>query len=828
MHPRKKTFFEEFTVAFSKQLIWEKCRELSRILPTASTNELHAIFVQICGDIFGYGAGGIGFGWDLASMTRSSSGSMYTGHYGHNQSYRDFSTALSFLGSNGPLFEVIHRLMHDPSHRYEFPISQLPVNYQKSIQSGGSGGMVMNSLTNANGTVSLTAFEYFLYHFASLLVRRQQQNLAPTNVNVNASSETLFVLLLEDYLTCFLPINPAMQAKLFTQPFQPSAAVSPQPQKPIQQTSPTTRQNRPTMFKKNFSPNFKHEEPRQDLNRQSEQSKSTSACSETWRSDTLVKVLVMFWIEGYAGEEALSENHNHSPTGPNMHPNSPGSYGLDYVSASIKVASSLPSAELMRAIRMFIKHSHYFNNACQQGSMYLPATMKVDIFSSKMNKMLLFSYLAKAIDHWPYDASFRLVLETWLSFIQPWRYLNMNNPEEEIKMDPARFSSFVSDNCIFYTRLMAKVLRRFQRLEIGSPKNAFMLFRVFKVMSQDNLFPCVKASAMNQGQLFQPNSAHKENIFSLEFKSFASELLLTSLKFLDREKGFKTQQDSTSKTKAEQKKQDSGFSAFLNAAVNFINGGSSADPADAEKAEREKVVQHLTLVTEKMSSMFELDQIVKEFKSFPPSNEHQRRESFLGHQESIDQADFMSSPNYGLSPEQRRGILNRKFKASGKYQGHPDLVPIRSDEFPVVVRLLHIISLWINTKFGPFVEETYYRQDLIGGLFREFAQGPATFLGRIDQVDSNLSLNTSIHGIPKKPVKLPPRIILRPLGGHMAVAYLAIFMFFTMIILGKSLIGSMISLMTIFLVGALVKTFLNPVVTPDSNSSAVYLSESFS
>ena len=42
-------------------------------------------------------------------------------------------------------------------------------------------------------------------------MRRQQLGLAPTNVNVNASSETLFILLLEDYLTCFLPIDPVLQ-----------------------------------------------------------------------------------------------------------------------------------------------------------------------------------------------------------------------------------------------------------------------------------------------------------------------------------------------------------------------------------------------------------------------------------------------------------------------------------------------------------------------------------------------------------------------------------------------------------------------------------------
>ena len=33
--------------------------------------------------------------------------------------------------------------------------------------------------------------------------------------------------------------------------------------------------------------------------------------------------------------------------------------------------------------------------------------MKIDIFGSRSNKNLLLAFLARSIDHWPYDASFR-------------------------------------------------------------------------------------------------------------------------------------------------------------------------------------------------------------------------------------------------------------------------------------------------------------------------------------------------------------------------------------------------------------------------------------
>jgi sphingomyelin phosphodiesterase 4 len=95
------------------------------------------------------------------------------------------------------------------------------------------------------------------------------------------------------------------------------------------------------------------------------------------------------------------------------------------------------------------------------------------------------------IHHWPLDSSFRLILETWLSYIQPWRYTdwrhkNMRSPvsrdnEERTRTVDRRWLNFIAENLLSYSVIFRQLLPRFTRLDLATPKNAHMLFRVTKV-----------------------------------------------------------------------------------------------------------------------------------------------------------------------------------------------------------------------------------------------------------------------------------------------------------------------------------------------------------
>ena len=150
---------------------------------------------------------------------------------------------------------------------------------------------------------------------------------------------------------------------------------------------------------------------------------------------------------------------------------------------------------------MLVKHLHYFANSigpniisgldelkrytlqCTHHKLHL-AQAGVLIFRTVWTyfQKKLYVFLRHTLEHWPLDASFRLFLETWLSYIQPWRYVsNIAKSGDGDKQVDMKWQTFVAENLLFYTYFLQKVIQRFLRVELSSSKTCLMLYRISKV-----------------------------------------------------------------------------------------------------------------------------------------------------------------------------------------------------------------------------------------------------------------------------------------------------------------------------------------------------------
>lgn len=73
----------------------------------------------------------------------------------------------------------------------------------------------------------------------------------------------------------------------------------------------------------------------------------------------------------------------------------------------------------MRIVRVFIKQLHSFSASAKADDTHLAELKKIAI---PMIQGKFYVFLRNLIHSWPLDGSFRLVLELWLTYLQPWRY----------------------------------------------------------------------------------------------------------------------------------------------------------------------------------------------------------------------------------------------------------------------------------------------------------------------------------------------------------------------------------------------------------------------
>lgn len=79
----------------------------------------------------------------------------------------------------------------------------------------------------------------------------------------------------------------------------------------------------------------------------------------------------------------------------------------------------LPSSEFIRVVRILVKQTHSFANSASIDQTAMASLRKM---AQPMMKPRIYPFIKSVMGRWPLDSSMSVVLELWLSYIQPWRY----------------------------------------------------------------------------------------------------------------------------------------------------------------------------------------------------------------------------------------------------------------------------------------------------------------------------------------------------------------------------------------------------------------------
>ncbi|XP_067280430.1 sphingomyelin phosphodiesterase 4 isoform X2 [Pseudorasbora parva] len=709
----------------------QRCHELSKIIEDYPAKELHAIFPWLVESVFG-SLDGVLTGWNLRFLQARST---------------EYNIAMDFLDPSGPMMKLVYKLQAE-EYKYEFPVSYLPGPVKSSIQAGvlPDCPLFHNKIQfPMSGLLLLNPFEYYMFNFASSLI-------APKNYppgQHGSCSDSAYFVLVDTYLKYFLPTEGNVPPSPFSD--TRGTAASPAPR------SPTV----PYVGYGGYSTSLlkRHITHQPSVN-------ADPSAQEIWRSETLLQVFVEMWLHHYSLEMyqklqspqvklALLQYRLSMSSMLCQPPAPPGSGTLHTYQEPFT-----PTEEHVLVVRLLVKHLHAFSSSLKPES--ISSSPSAHSHSSPLEELKrvvvqrfvqqkLYVFLQHCFGHWPLDASFRAVLETWLSYIQPWRYTGEKNNTQadgQIRTVPDKWASFVQENLLMYTKLFQGFLNRAMRTDLVNAKNALMIFRVAKVFVQPNLSEMIQkgeqlflepehAILQRQNRVFltpshggsflssrQPMGTDsvfkvKSHVYSLEGQDcqynlmFGPDLRKTVLKLIQ----IIAQARQTAKRISDHSTEMAANNSFLSwfgmgssDHNNTFSGGEMDDLGEGVKKTHEfldKALDYLCQIFKLNAG--QLSQLIVNVASV--DNEGASKQL----------PDCIPSENgLVLTDLGRLQIINGLRRFEIEYQGDPELQPIRSYENAFLVRLMFQISTFINARLGDHMEALCSRQDLLGRLGRHY------------------------------------------------------------------------------------------------------------
>uniref|UniRef100_A0A4W5QEC8 Sphingomyelin phosphodiesterase 4 n=1 Tax=Hucho hucho TaxID=62062 RepID=A0A4W5QEC8_9TELE len=390
---------------------------------------------------------------------------------------------------------------------------------------------------------------------------------------------------------------------------------------------------------------------------------------------------------------------------------------------SVNLQVSVITEEHILVVRLLVKHMHALSGKTKlDQSVILPSAHSETYLSEDFKRVVTSEYVQRlyllllhCFKQWPMETSFRAVLETWLSYIQPWRY--------QKHLSLSLRASFIQENILMYTRLFSCFLKRFAHVDLVNIDNATMVFRMAKVFAQTSLPELIENGEkllLHQGPLLpstvmasqvQPTEIAalplpKTHINNKKLQMFGVEMRAEVLKLVQR----LMQAQQTAKTTLDQPANVS-VGQFLCSwkrlilKTNSESGGNDMIRSDMKTVELlKKAVDHLNQVfnlnTGHLSQMMMNIGSVEESKQLP---------------------DCIQSENgLILTDLGRMQIINGLRRFDIEYQGDPQLQPVRSYENAVLVQLMFWIATLINNRLEGHMNDLCSQQNLLGRLGQHY------------------------------------------------------------------------------------------------------------
>uniref|UniRef100_A0A6A7FTK8 Sphingomyelin phosphodiesterase 4-like isoform X2 n=2 Tax=Hirondellea gigas TaxID=1518452 RepID=A0A6A7FTK8_9CRUS len=447
-------------------------------------------------------------------------------------------------------------------------------------------------------------------------------------------------------------------------------------------------------------------------------------------------------------------------------------------------------SEHIRAVRMIIKHFHYFSNSIKPAQPSPLDNLRRSLWS--MCRVSFYRLFVQLLARWPLDSSFRLLLEAWLSYIQPWRYTDINRPSDAAEggggASPVewQWQRFVADNLLLYSSILNLVLPRLLRLDLSAPKNAHMLYRISKVLSLPNLSSLLKATEESLqcsphtllpqpppsvqppegGQLphqvaalaarthiveMEGNNYIYVPIFGLYTENTVRQVLC-NVRSADLAVQSELEAAAATKNRCASK---GGVLCWVRDAVSWLESAVAA--ADSSTDELQRTLLHLTAAAQHLHHLFQISEssVISASTEESPS----KRRSAVPDQ--VKTANGMV-----LTDEGRRQLVSGLRRKDLKYEGDPDLRPISFGELTLLVRWLYSLATFLNNKYSSSISSGYYSSGIAGLLWRCVLQPPLTVYeyqkhGSAPQnYDNGGSFCHSVYPT-KRARQLPPRLSFR-------------------------------------------------------------------